>query len=505
MTDLEKSASKIHEAEIRRLTLKLDETEGQLEAKESELRSLRRSLQDANEVEKNLRNQIDAFTKQAKETYRKYESFLEDAETVACYSKRFAVTASDALEKLLEGLTAGRKTDLGGFWKQSLPAEEQDKMEKSLTRLTASNALKKKNLFKNPNSLGFTGVDAPTKLQERYDKLLEELQAKKEPTEKPSISKSQTNLTDGSLEKEKPQKPTLFQQVTEENKEEFLDHHLKAFVRSSGCLADGFKSSLIFNTLTKEAAMLVVSKTKNLLQSFSLYLRRIVSGEENPKDINFTELNDEMASQIKILTEAEKIDYEKLTEVREKHRRLQLLKAHITNLSRESEELFQKTNLKEFTLLEQNQLILALENNIRKKEKLCAEKETDLAKVKAKTAELEKSVSALLRDSIKADQQLSAMIQTNQDAKSNLELHQTSFQKKKHQLQMTENEVEGLNKQIQELVKKEEELKAQMSFEKKETPKVVNFDEESVQKSVRKRVRAELDCLLVNDEPLFKK
>lgn len=95
-------------------------------------------------------------------------------------------------------------------------------------------------------------------------------------------------------------------------------------------------------------------------------------------DVDIEDMHQEMDAM-------ENISYQKLTELREKNDKLNILENHILNLNKENEDIQKKIVQREFNLLEQDSIIISYEKNLREKETLLKKKESELEKAKIKS------------------------------------------------------------------------------------------------------------------------
>lgn len=98
-------------------------------------------------------------------------------------------------------------------------------------------------------------------------------------------------------------------------------------------------------------------------------------------DVDIEEMHKEMDG-------LENISYQRLTELREKNDKLNILERHIDNLTSENEEISKKIVQREFNLLEQDSIIISYEKNLKEKEELLKKKDTQLEEAKIKSEEL---------------------------------------------------------------------------------------------------------------------
>lgn len=491
------------DAEMFRLQKRIEELESEVEAKESQAREQSRRLKSLEESERSLKAQLESFTKQAKETYRKYENFLEDAEEVAQYASRYSVGVADMLENVLESLTALRKLDIKETFNAALPPADREKVQFHLQKLLGSQYLKKKNIFKDGTRFDFSKVLSTADLQVRFDKVLEELSApKREKSEQNSqITTSVSHLPDGSGEK--PAKNVSFQNLTEDNREEFFDYNFKAYSRASAALADTFRLKAPLASFPKDAMVSFVSKTKAMLESFSGYLRKLMDETRSDGSGDLTNFNGEVDELFKSLKAIEAVDFEKLQELREKNRKLQILRSHIQNLTHENEELFRATNMKEFSLLEQNQLIVALEHNIQKKQRLCAQKDARLTETRARTAELEKEAAQTLMETMKVDQQIAAALAAIKDTSANLEEYRRNLEGKRRETATSEQSLARLNSLLQSAMLEIDPPDTSVDIRTSNLTLPLERQDSELDSiaSIRRRVRHEMDEAIAAGKP----
>jgi hypothetical protein len=143
-----------------------------------------------------------------------------------------------------------------------------------------------------------------------------------------------------------------------------------------------------------------VSTLQTCLLNFKNVLRRKSDTTSEEEIFDVSVFNKEIEKIKRELGEIEKLEYQKLENLRGQNNKLSIIQNHIKNLSVENEKLVSQINNNEFNLLVNNEIILAYENSLKKKEDTLDEQKRELKSVKEKSDELNQRVSDIMNNLI---------------------------------------------------------------------------------------------------------
>lgn len=126
---------------------KVNALEAQLTDKTSEISKLNRQIESFVVAEAKYNYSIESTIAKAKETYRKYDAYLENAEDAVNYAWFFALGTLDLMDHIFENLIRESPTDLNGFFRKEIDEEAESQRKASIEKLSKSEFLKKKKLF----------------------------------------------------------------------------------------------------------------------------------------------------------------------------------------------------------------------------------------------------------------------------------------------------------------------------------------------------------------------
>lgn len=98
-------------------------------------------------AEKTFQESMEATIAKARETYRKYDAYLENAEDALFFAWTFALGTLDLIDHIFESLIRESETDLAAFFRKDINEEADSKRKNSIEKLARSEFLKKKKLF----------------------------------------------------------------------------------------------------------------------------------------------------------------------------------------------------------------------------------------------------------------------------------------------------------------------------------------------------------------------
>ena len=488
------------ESEQVRLQRKLEDLEFEVEQRESQNREMTRKLRALEESESSLRVQLDSFTKQAKETYKKFDGFLEDAEEIAEFSCSVARSLGECFDRMLEAIASQRALSFREAAAGLATHAAWEKADFHLRRLQASQNLRRKKLFVDPTKFDLSRLIQASELQPRYDKVLEELGTRKDNYEAlTQTSSSASNLLDHS---DRTPKPPVHTGLSEESRDDFFEHNFKAFLPASAGLVESLRIPGQLPGFPHERQAELLAHTSVLFEALVAYLARPIEQLNPPIDPR--DLRSLAEKQLLAAKSIEVADLAKLQELREQNRRLVVLRGHIQNLSNENDELHRSVNLKEFSLLEQNQLIVALERNVSRKNKKLKEKQEELLRTQERSERLHLEAAELLRKVLVVDQKIVAASTADQDTSVALAELKKNLERKKKELENFEAKTLRSNSLIQETIQDIELLDSPSfgaNLQRYSTPVESLHVEIEPGHHIKRRVRQEIDSLLAQGKP----
>lgn len=351
------------------LNKRITELESLIEERDVDLRSANKKLKNQEELETHYRGVLDNFTKQAKEQYKKYENYLDNAEDLLSYALQYIECSGSMMHGALDSMIMGNKVELNGYFEYENKAATENNIRTVIDRFSRSQFLNKKKLFVDvKKKMGIKSSFRLQELEEKCEKLMEEA-----PKQKPL--KSISLVTDDNLKEE------LF-----ETSYYKLIEHINKFREM---LADGLYPN--FSAAALSELLTCVTGLSDDLYKYLNRFKKSMGGDDTPVET----FNADIDSIKRTLDNLEKLEYNKLIELREKNNKLQIIQNHIKNLSKENEELVSKITNNEFNLLVNNEIILAYEKSIREKEQELKKKAADLENSKTSGDELNQRVAKL--------------------------------------------------------------------------------------------------------------
>lgn len=98
------------------LNKRVAELESLVEEKDVDIRAMTKKLKNQEELETHYRSVLENFTKQAKEQYKKYENYLDNAEDLLNYTLTYLECMSGAAHGAMDAMLLGNKVELAGFF-----------------------------------------------------------------------------------------------------------------------------------------------------------------------------------------------------------------------------------------------------------------------------------------------------------------------------------------------------------------------------------------------------
>ena len=467
----------------RALVKQVEELESALHERTTALKHMERQLKAAETSDANSRAAIETFTKQAKETYRKYEEYLTQAEDSVRFFRMVIAASWELAEKLIDAATIGASFSVKDFWAQSLNKTEAFNSEKALERLAKSSNLAKKNLFKEANvQYSLAKIVQPLALQAKLDGLtglLANRSVQQAGTSSETQSESPSLMAPRLVEDPKAAEPQF-------------GNVAKALSFARDTLA-GLEDP---RGVAEETLRLLLTRSVELSDEMVKLCHR--AGEVEP--------GEDLSLAREKVDRLLKDDLVRLGELKDKNAQARVLNQHIITLSQENEELFKRMQISELSLLEKNSAILALEKSVRRIETAYNEKESQLEALRDKAIALNGEAAEAMRRLLDAEEELGRLRCAEKDLQEGLESSAEILAEKKEQLarlrlkvERSKSEFDRLNDAIDQ-----EEIRINELVEDLETQAEEQVDkeerrhtaEQKLREQIRKQVRGELDRLV---------
>jgi hypothetical protein len=348
---------------------------------------------------------IEAFTKKAKDTYKKYEAYLDNTEDLLNHAILYFQKTADLAHRVMDNALLGNSFDI----KEHFVFENKDELDTNirniLGKFAKSGFLSKKKLFLEVGQkMNLRNNLKIEELQTKYDKFLD-----KELEEGlPSLRKMRT-LPSNEQSSISYREPKSMSMNTDEQilKEEYFEQCYMQLIKDvrvfKGLLKDGF-----YNFFNKKNLVILTGQVKELIAGifdyFNKYRDHFVEFEEKEfrvdTEINMNNFNEEVEGIANKLDEIEKIEYEKLMALKDKNNKLNIIQSHKKQLEKQNDELELTITSNEFDLLVSNEIILAYEKSINEKEDVIREKNREIDESMARNDILNKEVSTLTEELI---------------------------------------------------------------------------------------------------------
>lgn len=293
-------------------------------------------------AEKKFSETLDSTINKAKETYRKYDAYLESAEEAINFSWTFALATLDLIDHIFENLIREADTDLTAFFKQGFNEETDAKRKAAIDKLVKSEFLKKKKLFLDLARLPALRDELDLKeKQVKFDKLASLVAhgtqpripitvIKPGPNQEPPSLNSESNLPDN---KEGPSKNN-----GGKINESFIHSNLTILTQNiinSKNMIENNPNVQVDPELLRE----LIQRTNEFISSIQNYFFNLkasfIEEDLNPPDANDPSMYDmeNLEKTLTRLTALEKVELEKLVEIKQKSDRLRGVHQHVRRLA----------------------------------------------------------------------------------------------------------------------------------------------------------------------------
>lgn len=393
------------ERENRLLNRKIKELNSDLEEKEADVRLLKKKMTNSGNVESNYNKMLNKFTKQTKDQYKRYEVYLKHSEELLEYCLFHFNKSAELSHKIIESITTREKVDFKALFSLEGNAGLKKSFTSAVDKFSRSQFLAKKKLFVNiKKRLKVDDVLKLEELQKKFDKTITEEQSEDSKKHK-KLSIPSYDLHSLSITKEKSFNISLNEQKKKQDRRGTCKNVLEELAAAGhSMLSDqNWLSGEQFNDLTTEFSKFHIN-LKNHMMRFKERLKTDSKGktEIETKDIdNDVEMFNEDIDVIKRnFAELEKLEYQRLIDLREKNSNLSIIQNHIKNISEDNDRLADEISDNEFHLTVNREIIAAYEKSMREKKERLKQCKEQLGKTKGEAEKFNEQVSDILGELI---------------------------------------------------------------------------------------------------------
>ena len=376
-----------------------------------------KKLGTSNDLTKQFNEKLEVFVKQAKEQYRKYDSYLDNAEELLNYTAVIANQAFEIIDAIFSNAILAVEFDFASTFKSDHSVETDTKIKKIIEKFSKSEFLKKKKLFLDlPKKVGFKEKFNIKEVQQKYDKFLGQVKQNQQSTQRSLGQATRQNfltdvyslIADGGGNVMQIETPSPGRSLNTKELESCVYQHLVGLVHgliSTKGLLESHPNYVIEPEILKE----LMIRVSDLMDTFKAHFIKLknninIDDEYTQKadpdvaliEAEFAGLNAEISRLHSKISDIEQLEYSKLLDLREENNKLLIVRNHINGLTAENQKIQEKIRKNEFSLLELDSIILAYERNIKEKEAVNAAKEKQLADARKYSQDLNFRISQLL-------------------------------------------------------------------------------------------------------------
>jgi len=376
-----------------------------------------KKLGTSNDLTKQFNEKLEVFAKQAKEQYRKYDSYLDNAEELLNYTAVIANQAFEIIDAIFSNAILAVEFDFASTFKSDHSVETDTKIKKIIEKFSKSEFLKKKKLFLDlPKKVGFKEKFNIKEVQQKYDKFLGQVKQNQQSTQRSLGQATRQNfltdvyslIADGGGNVMQIETPSPGRSLNTKELESCVYQHLVGLVHgliSTKGLLESHPNYVIEPEILKE----LMIRVSDLMDTFKAHFIKLknninIDDEYTQKadpdvaliEAEFAGLNAEISRLHSKISDIEQLEYSKLLDLREENNKLLIVRNHINGLTAENQKIQEKIRKNEFSLLELDSIILAYERNIKEKEAVNAAKEKQLADARKYSQDLNFRISQLL-------------------------------------------------------------------------------------------------------------
>lgn len=433
------------------------------------------------------------FKNKAKKQYKIYEDYLNKSEDLLNYSIDYSSKSIELISSLLENALLKNEYDIKEHFDSVKNIEETENVNTILDRFKKSEFLKKKFLFSDIKKNFKTKLHINIfELQSIYNKFLEEDRAKF------SNSRIEHGGVNSSLASEILDGETKFQ-IYYKNLQDAVTQFTILLVKN------------FYESFNQDCLNDLSGALKTLLRTIKTYLYKLKdkiankSIETDVSDLNLslgniTNFNEEITELNKKLDLLEKLEYDKLLDLKEKNSKLRMIQNHVESLKIENEELSKTATESNYFFLEQKEIILSYERSIKDKKILINVKKLEINALKDDAEEKNNKLENLLIEIIDKENEINQVLLINGESnKQILELNKKIFKTSEHlvkvkkvQNEKNSNKEKKKNdlKKLNEIVKKmEDDILKIKKINNKSLEEEINRLENKFQDKIKEKIR----------------
>ena len=367
--------------------------------KEADIRLMKKKMTNNGNMESNYNKMLNNFTKQTTDQYKRYEVYLKNSEELLEYTLFHLNRMVELSHRIVDSNVIRGKLTFADFFS----LEDKEKMKKgfdtAIAKFSRSQFLAKRKMFVNVKKrLRMKEVLKLDELQKKYDKLVTE-ENDKNNTGTKNLSIPSYDQNSLSIMKEKSFNLSI--------------NNAKRKTESRGSCKDlletlkttGKTMLETENWLDRENFSEITSSFKGFLRNLQSYLVKFKNGlmekngrrPEKENELSVSRFNNDVEVIKRDFSDIEKLEYQKLIDLREKNSNLSIIQNHIKNLSNDNQKLIDTINDNDFNLTVTKEIIYAYEKSMREKEENLKEKQKELSQNQKNAEELNQKVSDLLK------------------------------------------------------------------------------------------------------------
>lgn len=286
-------------------------------------------------AERQFQETNEAAIAKAKDTYRKYEAYLENAEDAVVFAWTFALGTLDLIDHVFESLIRESETDLAVFFRRDLSEEADAKRKAAIDKLSKSEFLRKRKLFLDIGRLASLRDELDFKeKQAKFDRLAELIAqgtaAKTAPIIRVLPAQELASMNSGSAQAENREGPSKSVRGTGED---FVASNL-ALLTQNIIAAKQMVESHPHANVDHDILRELIARTNDFLlalQSQFFSFQGTGEGEEGGRDGGEAPLfsAETLEKALARIGALEKAEIERLVEVRARNDRLRAMQAHL--------------------------------------------------------------------------------------------------------------------------------------------------------------------------------
>lgn len=359
-------------------------------------------MEGKNTAENNYNKMLKNFTKQSTDQYKRYEVYLKNSEELLNYCLIFFNRSAELNHKIIDCGFLRSKIDFQEHFSEEGKLKPNSAVNTAIDKFSRSQFLAKRKMFINiKKRMNLRAILKIEDLERKYSKFLNEELEKDLTSPNKYIPMPSHERNDLSITKERSFNISLNGQKTKEEPKgscKRVVSEIKAAMDKMQENDKWFNKESLFDIIKSVDDF--VSTIQTCLTKFKNALRQKTKETGKEERFDASVLNKDIERIKRELNEIEKLEYQKLENLRSQNNKLSIIQNHIKNLSVENEKLVSQINNNEFNLIVNNEIILAYENSLKKKEETLEAQERALKSIKEKSDKLNQAVSEIMNELI---------------------------------------------------------------------------------------------------------